>query len=90
MFGSAVSGLALLEHTDVNLDLTLPEGVPAHIGLTAALNVILRCNFFSNVCHDFFAKIPLISFVFDNTTYELSMNNGNAIQVGVTEHSGLA
>ena len=39
-----------------------------------------RCNFFSNVRHDFFAKIPLISFSFDGADYELSMNNGNAIQ----------
>ena len=80
MFGSSVSGFGLCQGTDVNLDLTLPEGLPAHIGLTTAFQVILRCNFFSNVRHDFFAKIPLISFSFDGADYELSMNNGNAIQ----------
>ena len=80
MFGSTLTGLGLGSSTDVNLDLTLPEGVPAHVGLTAAFEVVARSNFFTNVAHDFFAKIPTIFFAYDGVQYQLSMNNANAIQ----------
>ena len=72
MFGSTLTGLGLGSSTDVNLDLTLPEGVPAHVGLTAAFEVIARSNFFT--------KIPTIFFTYDGVQYQLSMNNANAIQ----------
>lgn len=75
LYGSSMTGLGLVD-SGVNLDLQIPNDVPPHEALIKAYQaLIMKADIFSNVCPDFTAKIPAVTFMVSRLKCELSLNN---------------
>ena len=79
-YGSSLTGFGL-KHADLNLDLQIPPNIPPHEALIKAYQaLVLKADEFSNVCPDFMAKIPSVTFFVGSLRCELSLNNSLAYQ----------
>ena len=79
-YGSSLTGFGL-NSCDLNLDLQIPSEIPPHEALIKAYqSLVLKADEFSNVCPDFMAKIPSVTFFVGSLRCELSLNNHMAYQ----------
>ena len=79
-YGSSLTGFGL-NSCDLNLDLQIPPEIPPHEALIEAYqSLVLKADEFSNVCPDFMAKIPSVTFFVGSLRCELSLNNHMAYQ----------